>query len=252
MKQYKKTYGFQIKGINEDTHTIHGIFSTSEVDRQNEIVAPGSWSLDEYMKNPVVLWAHDHMQPAIGRMINLTYSPDGTLEGDIQFAVNEYAFANTLYQLAKGGFQNAFSVGFGSGKQEMDSTGHVLLMDNVLYEVSLVNVPANASALIQAAKSIGLQLSESDQEKLQKQEMEIEKEGRVLSAKNRGTIENAITALQDVLAADEKKSDKNVVPSAHIGRKSHTKVATQVSAVRLLNRAVKSLIKTKIDVANSQ
>ena len=43
------------------------VASTGEVDRHGDTVAPEGWRLDAYRDNPVVLWAHDYGEPAIGR-----------------------------------------------------------------------------------------------------------------------------------------------------------------------------------------
>lgn len=138
---------FRIKDIDEENFIIRGIFSTGEEDRQGEIIDQNGWKLDDFMENPVVLFAHDHYQPAVGKVIEIT-KKDGQLEGAIQFAAKEYDFAATLYKLYAGGFMRAFSVGFMNDRYEIDQENNrTILKENVLYEVSCVNVPANAMAL---------------------------------------------------------------------------------------------------------
>ena len=143
---------FKPKEINEEQHTIRAVFSTADVDRHGEIVDQKSWILDDFMKNPVVLFGHDHYSPPVGMITGLGYNSEGNLEGTVKFAANEYPFANVVWNLYKGGFMKAFSVGFSSGKYDVVED-QVILKDNTLYEISTVSVPANAMAL---AKSKGL------------------------------------------------------------------------------------------------
>lgn len=159
---------FTPKTIDEAKYTLRAIFSTGDVDRQGEIVDQKSWKMDDYLKNPVLLFGHDHSQPPVGKIVGLGYNGDGNLEGDVKFAAEEYPFAKVIWGLYKGGYMKAFSVGFSAGKVDMVD-GQPILKDNTLYEISTVSVPANAMAL---AKSKGL-----DVEALEEKMVEIAEEG---------------------------------------------------------------------------
>jgi hypothetical protein len=77
--------------------------------------------------------------------------------GAIQFVVKEYDFAKTIYNLYKGGYMRAFSVGFETPMESVEEMeGAIILREANLYEVSAVNVPANAMAL---AYSKGIDIS---------------------------------------------------------------------------------------------
>ncbi len=152
MKLKYSNIGFTPKEINEENHSIRAIFSTADVDRHGEVVDQKSWLLDDFMKNPVVLFGHDHGQPPVGKVTGLGYNGDGDLEGEIQFAAKQYPFASILWNLYKDGFMKAFSVGFSSGNVDVVDE-QVILKNNTLFEISTVSVPANAMAL---AKSKGL------------------------------------------------------------------------------------------------
>jgi HK97 family phage prohead protease len=162
---------FTPKDIDEERKSLRAVFSTGDVDRHGEIVDQKSWILKDYLKNPVVLFSHDHSQPPVGKVIGLGYNESGDLEGEIQFAAKEYPFANILWNLYKGGFMKAFSVGFSAGSAEVEDE-QVILKDNTLYEISTVSVPANALAL---AKSKGLDVSPLE-EKYIEMEKEIDEE----------------------------------------------------------------------------
>jgi HK97 family phage prohead protease len=149
----QKLLNSKIKEVNEEENSIKFVFSTNEEDRHGEVVDQAGWNLKEFLKNPVVLFAHDHYQPAIGQVVNIGYE-NGQLEGEIKFAVDEYPFAKTIYQLYKGNFMRAVSAGFRNDKYEVDEENdRIVLKENTLYEMSVVNVPANTMAL---AKGIGI------------------------------------------------------------------------------------------------
>lgn len=155
----KKNLLFVTKAIDEVNHIIRGVFSTSGEDRHGEIVDQNGWKLEEYMANPVILFAHDHYTPAVGKCLELTKDGNGNLEGAIQFAVEEdtSGLAATLWGLYSKKFMRAFSVGFQNDLYEVDQeTDTIILRENTLFEISCVNVPANAMAL---AKGIGMDMT---------------------------------------------------------------------------------------------
>lgn len=157
----RKQVYFKQTGIDEKNYIVRGVFSTGEEDRQGEIIDQTGWLLDEYKQNPVILFAHDPYQPAVAKCIEIDVV-NGELVGAIQFASDEYEFAATLFKLYAGGYMRAFSVGFMNNKWEVDQENDVLyLKENVLYEISCVNVPANAGALA-SAKAKGIDTSVLD------------------------------------------------------------------------------------------
>lgn len=148
MRKITKQFDFEIKTIDQENHIIRGIFSSGTVDRQGEIVDQKSWNLDNFLKNPVVLFAHDHYTPAVGRVVELMYDAEGNLAGEIQFAVEANPLAETLWKLYSLGYMKGWSVGFGNGSAVYDDAkGITILRDNELYEISAVNVPAHQIAL---------------------------------------------------------------------------------------------------------
>jgi hypothetical protein len=133
---------------DEENFIIRGVFSTGDPDRQGDKVVQSGWILNEFLTNPVVLFAHDHWQPAVGKIVELGFNDEGNLAGAIQFAAKEYDFAMTLYKLYKGLYMRAFSAGFEALEGGYDEVNDVeVLTKNVLYEISCVNVGAAARAL---------------------------------------------------------------------------------------------------------
>lgn len=226
-----KTFGFETKSIDKDNATLVGVFSTGDVDRHGEIVDQKSWILDSYMQNPVVLWSHNHDELAIGKTETLYINPDGNLEGVMKFAVKENPKAKIIFDLFVGGFMKAFSVGFMSGEYDQREDGVVILKQNNLFEISAVNVPANAMAL---AKSKGIDVDLLE-----------EKEGRVLSKKNRTVVENAVTALNELLTADTTEDKSGEIKSTDNGivleKKASVPADRRRKALTVLNKAIRSL-----------
>lgn len=159
-KLHYKDLQFTLKEVNEEENSIRAVFSTSEVDRHGEQVDQTTWILEDYLLNPVVLFAHQHNQPVVGRVTSIGINQDGNLEGTVQFAAKEYDFANTLWQLYKNKYMKAFSVGFMPEDVEFktDESGEEVpvLRNNRLYELSTVPVGAAARAL---AKQKGIDLT---------------------------------------------------------------------------------------------
>jgi len=180
----KKQFGFKIKEIDEKKHTIRAIFSTPDEDRHGEIIDQSGWKLTEFLQNPVVLFGHDQWRPAIGKVLELGII-DGNLEGTIKFAVKEdkSGLAETIFNLYKNQFMRAFSVGFANTKYEYnEETEQLTLKENVLYELSAVNVPANARAL---AYQKGINLNPLNE---LSQKAKIEKERQEEELENKKTI----------------------------------------------------------------
>jgi HK97 family phage prohead protease len=147
-------------GSRELTFTI----STSSVDRAGDTVAIDGWDLENYMKNPVVLFAHDHRSLPIARAKKI-WKHAGKLKATAEFVPGEvYPFAETVYQMYAKRFMRATSVGFRAKKYKMSDDEErkkrwgIDFLEQELLEFSMVPVPANAEALLEA-KSAGLDIA---------------------------------------------------------------------------------------------
>jgi len=127
------------------------VASTGEVDRHGDTVAPEGWRLDAYRDNPVVLWAHDYGEPAIGRA-EAVWSDRRALRARLEFAPTE--FAGQVERLYRQGYQRGVSVGFRPLRFEerRDPVNGAFLgirfLEQELLEISAVPVPANGGALL--------------------------------------------------------------------------------------------------------
>ena len=126
--------------------------STRRQDRHGDILEPGGAQVAAFLKNPVVLWAHEHRSLPIGRVKTLTREGEA-LKAEVVFA--ETPFAQEVHGLYASGFLKAWSVGFLPLEWEVLEDGegrfegyHIRSWE--LVELSAVPVPANAEALTEA------------------------------------------------------------------------------------------------------
>ena len=166
----RKQFIAEIKACQDDdddmkSRSVTFTISTGARDREGDIIDPKGWEIENYMRNPVVLFAHDNTRPPIGRATELNVFSD-KLVATAEFMppeVDTSGFSETIYRMVKAGYLNATSVGFLPKqwefiKEKMEDdeeekiTGIKFLKQELL-EFSVVPVPANPEALIGASKS---------------------------------------------------------------------------------------------------
>lgn len=148
-----KTIDFKVKQLGQNERRLRFIGSSEAEDRDGDVILASGWEIANYKKNPVFLWAHDYSIPPIGRALNVGVVGN-ELHFDIEFPEKGiHALADTVYELYKGGFLNATSVGF-TGKEGTPSPKGFIYTKQELLELSAVPVPSNPKAL-QRAKSLG-------------------------------------------------------------------------------------------------
>lgn len=153
-----RTINFKITEINEDERSFMAVASDNSTDRHGESIEQEGWDLENFVKNPVVPWGHDYYNPPVAKAVEVGLK-DGKLMFKPKFATIEELstdasnpsdwakFVDTIYQMYKGGYLRAFSVGF--IPKEMD--GDVFKKQELL-EISAVTVPSNPNALALAYK----------------------------------------------------------------------------------------------------
>lgn len=135
----------------QDDRTVKFVISTGGEDREKDIIDPSGWSVDNYMSNPVVMFAHDYNSLPVAKTISLETHGD-SLVAIAQFAEAELnPLAEQVFQMLKGGFLTGASVGFRPTEFSYNETrGGVDFSAQELLEFSVVPVPANPQALIAA------------------------------------------------------------------------------------------------------
>jgi phage head maturation protease len=181
----KESFGLcKATDINEEERTVVAVISTDSVDRDNEVLVPKGMDAEDFRKNPVVPWSHNTFQPPIGKALWIKQGRK-RITAKVRFATTD--LAEEVWQLFKGGFLNAFSVGFipkeGRRPTPDDIKANPLLAEAsfmftkwILTEFSPVTVPANAEALAIAVKSKSITISDELIKTLHVKEIEDEEE----------------------------------------------------------------------------
>lgn len=143
--------------VDKGSRTVTTVISDGKKDRDNDVIDVDGWNLKEYKKNPVVLWAHDSSSLPIAK--STVRRSDGRLVSKDTFPEEgEYPFADSVFNLVKGGFINAKSVGFVPDEWVFDEkAGGFHFSKTTLLEHSYVPIPANPRALI-IARSKGIDI----------------------------------------------------------------------------------------------
>ena len=129
---------------------IRSVISTSEPDRAGDVVVPsGMRNLDEFMRNPVVLWAHQRTLPPVGVCRRLEIQGD-RIVAETQFAKG-VPFAEDVFRLYEQGILRAWSIGFEPVRVTPQRRGLRYDEWNLL-EYSAVPVPENPRALTVAVQ----------------------------------------------------------------------------------------------------
>lgn len=208
-KTYLKGYIQKAKEVDLYEFTA----STSSVDRQGDSIDQNGWELDNFLKNPVILFAHNYSELPIAKAVEVLKG-ERSLTIKIQFASEEAnPKAQQVKNLVDEGILNTTSVGF----IQKERNGNIITKAELL-EVSIVPVPANAEALRLAYKSLDAEIvkdiedvlalppeEDTEEEEVTTTEEEIvEKAGRVISQKNRKMLEATADSLRTALSEIEK------------------------------------------------
>jgi HK97 family phage prohead protease len=128
---------------------IKAVASDETEDRHGDVVKVSGWKVENFLKNPVLQWAHDPTTPAVGKAEDikvegkkLTFKPVFSKATQL---------AKDIKKLYEEGILKAFSVGY----RELDRNDKAETVEQELLEISCVNVPSNPNALLMA-KSKGL------------------------------------------------------------------------------------------------
>lgn len=149
----------EIRSVDGMPNTLRFILSTEDIDRAGDRIMASGWKLDSYIRNPVVLWCHEYHSPPVGKGSNLAIEGK-TLVGDATFAVEEHEFNKLIFDLYKGGYMRAVSIGMEplvyQRREGGDARSGIDFIEHELLEFSCVPVPMNPHALIQARAVGGL------------------------------------------------------------------------------------------------
>lgn len=147
-----------VKNINIEKRQIRVLASSDDLDRHGDRVLPSAFKkrLALFKSNPVILAGHLHRAgdatpTVVGKAVDVWVDGKG-LWAVIEFATTP--LAEQYWQLYKGGFMRAVSVGFRviEFRTELEGGRHIdVITEAELLEISLVAVPANPSAIVKGA-----------------------------------------------------------------------------------------------------
>ncbi len=161
--------------VDDDERTVTAVISTGDIDRDGEVLIPKGVELDNYRKNPVVLFAHDYWSAPIGKALYVD-AKRKSIVSLIKFAPRPKDFEGAwkpdeIYELFKGGYLKAFSVGFIPKEIHSPTPDEIRKKPELadarriydkweLLEFSVVPVPANPAALATSVKSKSITISD--------------------------------------------------------------------------------------------
>ena len=140
------------------------VASDSTLDRYGEIITASGWQLQNYQRNPVFQNCHQYgdILFTLGRAV-VTEIRAGKLYQRIEFATDANPMARIAYNLYRGKFLSAVSVGFVPIRWEngTEKTAYTRkYLEQELLEVSAVAIPANPNALALGLKSGAVEKSD--------------------------------------------------------------------------------------------
>lgn len=193
-----RTVPLRVKAAGPDDKLDEGQFEAyasvfGNLDSYGDIVDKGAFTrtLGEWQEKGEtipVLWGHDMQDPFanIGGVLTAEEDDHGLkISGQLDL---ENPTAAQVYRLIKGRRTSRMSFAYSVRDAEKSSDGYHL-KDLDLFEVSIVQVPANELAEITAVKSVMSALAEGL------------KAGRTLSAKNEQSLREARDAIDSVLSS---------------------------------------------------
>lgn len=160
--QIRQAFDTEVKASEGESRSVQFTISTASVDRMGDTIDVKGWKLDNYRKNPVVLWGHDATSLPVAKA-NKVWIEDGKLKAETEFTPPGMArFNDAVFDMLKAGFLNATSVGFAPLKYAFTDDPQrrfgIDFMEQELLEFSVVSVPANPEALIDA-RSAGIDIN---------------------------------------------------------------------------------------------
>lgn len=170
----RKRFSSKITISPEEEKTCVAVISTNDEDAVNDVLIPTGADLRRFTKNPVVMYAHNYSGKPVAKAVALSVNEDG-ITAKLKFADTEEA--NDVWSLIKGGFLNANSIGFiikeayrkgtedfnkyiKENKMKVKDTVERIISKFELLENSIVPIPWNSEALIQAVSTKSITLSD--------------------------------------------------------------------------------------------
>ncbi|QFR57572.1 capsid and scaffold protein [Klebsiella phage JIPh_Kp127] len=182
-----------VKAVGEGDNPplkIKGYANTITKDRAGDVILSEAWTtsnaLKNFMKNPIMLFGHNHSRP-IGKILDLVPTESGLMvEGEVSAADLQ------IYSLIRDEVLKTFSVGFYIKDAEWDDmTETFIIKDLELLEISVVSVPCNQDSTFSLSKSV----NHNDYMELRKSFVKSSQAQPAIEEKNLSELEKLAVAL---------------------------------------------------------
>lgn len=250
----------EIKAVDDDKRVITGIATTPEPDRSGDIVEPlGA----KFAAEIPLLWQHQNDMPVGTTKFGKPTAKGIPFTAEIPKIDEPGALKDLLdmaWQSVKAKLVRGVSIGFRALEYSFMENGGIRFSEIEVYELSLVTIPANASATISSIKSIdqgqcaalGIKPPEvikpsgaTDKTKAAKSGVSITpKKGR-----SNMNIQEQIKALQAERAA---KSAQLETIQTKASAENHTKDATEREAFDTLKDEIKAIDAELVDLEDME
>lgn len=144
-----------VEEVIENGLTFNAVFTTDNLDKHRDDIPFEGWSVEDYIKNPVVLFQHDYNMP-IGHCSNIEIDHG---RKEIRGTIHLLSFAesqdsNKIARLVNAGVLNGVSVGYFPRSAKRNGEGGATIIEKELNELSIVSIPINADAEIKRNKGL--------------------------------------------------------------------------------------------------
>lgn len=149
--------------VDEDTRTIRGVITSEDIDRDGEVVLTKGLDLENFQKNPVVLFMHDPFAVIGKSTFQKTRKRQGRNEMFADTVFAETTLAQEVFELSKGEFLRGISIGMNFRSMERRAPtpkeiksrpelaeAEAIIEKAEMIEFSFVSIPANQEALTTA------------------------------------------------------------------------------------------------------
>lgn len=137
---------------------IEATITSGALDHHNENILMAGVDTSAY--HGTVLYGHDYEGLPIGKTLSLTKMAT-KMKAKFQLAIEQYPFANTVYEMIKGGYLTDVSIG---GIVKRWSDDYQTIEEMVMKEFSVVPIGANPEAMISAVKALNIDSGEIKKE----------------------------------------------------------------------------------------
>jgi len=208
----RKQFIADIKMQADEERTVIAKITTMDCDADGDCIVPDGVDLKRFMSNPIIHINHSYkVEDVVGKATELAINEKG-ITAKIKFA--ETPRAEDCWSLLKGGFVRANSIGFiikeayhrgteeftkyiTEKKLKIDDNARRLITKWELLENSIVSLPCNPMALMQAVSAKSINLSDKTIKELDLDKVVIEE------VKPEVPVEEVVEAKEEVMEAKE-------------------------------------------------